>query len=142
MKHLTENSSTLNIIRIIILLAIAFLLFVLIFNIAKTRPFIKIEATVFSMKTDIDYGLENDSKSSLIKSVNCYYEYDGEKHESSYRTFFKNYSPGETISVYLNPKNPSEIKNPFITEVCVLGIVFLTCFVTLLWISQRKNYGK
>lgn len=142
MKHLTENSSTLNIIRIIILIAIAFLLFVLIFNVVKTRSFIKIEATAFSMKTDVDYGLENDSKSSLIKSVNFYYEYDGEKYESSYRTFFKHYSSGETISVYLNPKNPSEIKNPFIAEVCVLGIVFLICFIALLWISQRKNYGK
>lgn len=142
MKRLTQSSSVLNIIRIIILLAIVFLLFVLIFNVVKTRTFIKIKATVISMKTDIDYDVDNDSKVSLIKSVNCYYEYDGEKYESSYRTFFKNYSPGETISIYLNPKNPSEIKNPFITEVGVLGIVFLTCFIALLWMSQRKNYGK
>ena len=142
MKHLTENSIALNIIRIIILLSIVFLIFVLIVNIAKTRNYIKIEATVFSMKTDVDYGLENGSKSSLIKSVNCYYEYDGDKYESSYRTFLKNYSSGETISLYLNPKNPSEIRNPFITEVCIGGIVFLTCFIVLLWISQRNTYGK
>lgn len=142
MKHLTETGGFLNLIRIIILVVIVLLLFILIFNVVKTRSYIKVEATVLSMKTNVDYGFENDSKSSLIKSVNCCYEYNNEIYESSYRTFFKNYSSGEIILIYLNPKKPAEIKDPFITEVCVLGIVFLTCFITLLSIIQRKKYGK
>ena len=140
MKRISGGGNAVGVVRLIVIAVMAIFLVVGIASAVKTRSYIKTDAQVLAMETEVDHGLENNSKSTMTKSIRCTYTYEGKTYETSYRTFFKRYSAGDTVSVYVNPEEPSAIKDPFMTESGILMFAFLTVFVVLLSLSQRNRH--
>ena len=140
MKRITGGGNAVSVVRLIVIAVMAVFLVVGIVSAVQTRSYIKTDARVLAMETEVDHGLENNSKSTMTKSVRCTYTYEGKTYETSYRTFFKRYAAGDTVSVYVNPEEPSAIKDPFLTESGIVAFAFLTAFVVLLSLSQRNHH--
>ena len=140
MKRITGGGNAVGVVRLIVIAVMAVFLVVGVVSAVQTRSYIKTDARVLAMETEVDHGLENNSKSTMTKSIRCTYTYEGKTYETSYRTFFKRYATGDTVSVYVNPEEPSEIKDPFLTESSIVAFAFLTVFVVLLSLSQRNHH--
>ena len=139
MKHVSGGRSAVSVVRLIVLAAMTVFLLVWVWSALETRSYIQTEARVLAMEIKVDHGLENNTQSTMTRHVRCIYTYEGKSYETSYRTFFKRYSEGDTVSLHVNPREPSEIKDPFLTESSILLFSFLAVFVVLLSLAQRNN---
>jgi len=131
-----SNKKLIKFISIICILVIIVLLFIYIYEIYKTRDYIKTRAIITSNIENVDYGLTNDSKSTKYKYVEVKYD----NYITKYRVWtflFKN--EGATTTIFYSKENPSMIRDKFKTITIMYTIIILLIFVVGINLSKNTS---
>ena len=111
----------------LLLYIISFILLVIfgtytITNFIKTKDYVKIEATI----TEVGYHqhYESDSYSNYIQLE---YQYNNNYYKNEQRVAFRgNKKVGNKTTIYINPLNPIEVRDNYLTKLnIVIGIVII-----------------
>lgn len=139
MVRVSSNNDNLTaIIRVAAFIAMVVCAIVLILDIANVKKYEKVDATVVSTIISRHHRGENGSKSEKIRYIECTYTYNNKEYTITFRTIFKRYKDGTDISLYVNPEAPSEIKNPFVTEINIMILVILIIFTVGMYFCKKK----
>ena len=112
------------IIGIVILIAISFL------EIYSTKNYVCTTATISNIYKTVQLGIEDNSKTTVIKFVEYRYDIDGVEYFTKQRTFFAfRKKVGDTAKIYCSASNPTAVRNVFKLEVCGLGLLFFSVFL-------------
>ena len=124
-------------IMIFSIIIFAYLTIYNICNYINTKDYIKVEATITWVGTE--YINESDSTYSYIEYK---YEYGEEDYTNKQRVAFRfNKKVGETQNIHINPNNPSEVKDTYMTNTSLIicGIMFVITIFMIKGYSIRKN---
>lgn len=130
------NNNTKKIISIICILGIILSLFIYLYEIYKTKDYVKTTATITSNYKKLIYPPDSQSNIEKYKFVEV--KYDG--HINTYRvwTFLFN-KEGSNTTIYYSKEDPKLIRNKFKMTTSLLGIAFLTIFLALINSSKFKS---
>jgi len=93
-------------------------------NFIKTKEYVKVQATI----TEVGYHhhLGYDSYSDYIKLE---YQYDDNKYNNEQRVAFRgNKKVGEKINIYVNPSNPIEARDNYLTRINIIISIVIIIF--------------
>lgn len=113
----------------LILFIFSFVLFLIfggysLTNYIKTKDYVKVKATI----TEIGYHkhYESDSYSNYIKLE---YEYDNNNYNNEQRVVFRfNKKVGNKITIYVDPMNPVEVSDNYLTRLNSIISIFAIIF--------------
>lgn len=130
------NNNTKKIISIICILGIILSLFIYLYEIYKTKDYVKTTATITSNYKKLIYPPDSQSNIEKYKFVEV--KYDG--HINTYRvwTFLFN-KEGSTTTIYYSKEDPKLIRNKFKMTTSLLNIAFLTVFLIGINSSKFKS---
>ena len=85
----------------------------------KTKNYVKVDATI----TKVDYHLIPPDQ-SVEYYIEFSYDYNNENYVSRSKILFTfNKKVGKKIKIYINPNNPSEVRNDYINNTTILMII-------------------
>ena len=109
-------------------------------NFIRTKDYVKVEARIVDVGYNLHY--ESDSYSNYIKLE---YEYDNNNYNNEQRVVFRiNKKIGNKITIYVNPINPVEVRDNYLTKLSVVISVFIIIFnlfcINAYRIRKNNNY--
>lgn len=115
-----------------------------IYNYFKQKDYIELNAVI----TEVGYRYipaGGEANAQIINYIKLSYEYDDKTYSSQQRVAFKfNKKVGNLIRIYINPNNPEEMKDTYITNINFI-INIITLVITIFLIKAykiRKNKFK
>lgn len=135
----TASPQSIHIVKVLCLIGIVVLLSIIVFTLIHTRKYVCVDANITEITKAINYGTENDSLSTKTTYIKFTYNVNGVEYRNQFRTFFViGKSTGDNIKIWYNPQKPEVIRDRFLTEVCVEGILFLS--VMYIGVFTIMNY--
>ncbi len=116
-----QVNNNLNPKTFLILYIFSLLLFVIfggftITNFIKTKDYVKVEATIIEVA--YHYHYDSNSYSDYIKLE---YEYDNNNYNNEQRIAFRaNKKVGNKTTIYVNPLNPAEVRDNYLTRLNIV----------------------
>ena len=102
-------------------------------NYIKTKEYIKLDAVIVYVGTE--YVHESDSTYSYVEYK---YEYEGNIYTNKQRVFFKfNKKVGDVQQIRINPNNPSEVKDSYMTT--INPIISCVMFIIMIFVIEAYN---
>lgn len=138
-----QVNNTLNPKVFLILYIFSFILLVVfggftITNFIKTKDYVKIEATI----TEVGYHhyYDPDSYSDYIKLE---YQYDNNNYNNEQRVAFRgNKKVGNKTTIYVNPLNPIEVRDNYLTRINIvisIVIIVFNLFCIKAYLIRKKE---
>ena len=138
-----QVNNTLNPKVFLILYIFSFILLVVfggftITNFIKTKDYVKIEATI----TEVGYHhhYDSDSYSDYIKLE---YQYDNNNYNNEQRVAFRgNKKVGNKTTIYVNPLNPIEVRDNYLTRINIvisIVIIVFNLFCIKAYLIRKKE---
>lgn len=140
-----QVNNNLNPKTFLILYIFSLLLFVIfggftITNFIKTKDYVKVEATIIEVGYHRHY--DSDSYSDYIK---LQYEYDNNNYNNEQRIAFRaNKKVGNKTTIYVNPLNPAEVRDNYLTRlnIVISSIIIIFNLFCIKAYRIRKNGGE
>lgn len=132
------SKKALIVIGVLCMLGIGIFLGFFAVELHKTKDYIKVPGVIVSIDRQIQYGKKNDQNAMIVKYVNCNYKVNDEIYKYRFRTFFSfGKKNGSTITIYCDQFHPENVRNNFLIESSLCGIVFLILFMIFLGVLIR-----
>ena len=122
------DKKTLKIIFSICVLAVAICIAVCVSEIRATADYSKADGTLVSIDRSIDLGLQNNSKTDIIRYKVC-----------QYRTYVL-FQPkiGSHKTIYYSSLNPNQVRDEFKIQTAKAGAVFFAFFGIMMLVFMKK----
>jgi len=93
------------------------------------RSFVRTKGTVIATNRVVDLGINNGTRTTVMKTYTCEYQSDGVKHECTFRTLLPVlHRKGSSTVIAYDPVQPSIVRDKFKMECCVLIGAFFCIF--------------
>lgn len=123
--EINQNTNLKTILLLIIFSSTMFMLFFsyCLYNYIETKDYIKTTAVITELNYDTNYY--SDTRTSYYVILN--YKYNNKEYNYKQKiTFMLNNQEGEIKNIYINPKNPNEVKDTYTTNTTIfLSIISL-----------------
>ena len=129
----------------LILTIYSFILFLMFFcytinNFIKIKDYIQVYGLI--KETGTSFAVRDNE--STYKYVILSYSYNDNEYttEQTVSRLFSNKKVGDTMKIYINPKNPSEVIDNYMTKLSIILSLFSFSFHICLYIAmlKKKNY--
>ena len=142
------DKKTLKIIFSICVLAVAICIAVCVSEIRATADYSKADGTLVSIDRSIDLGLQNNSKTDIIRYKVYQYQVNQQEYTCQYRTYVL-FQPkiGSHKTIYYSSSNPNQVRDEFKIQTAKAGVVFFAFFgimmsrIFYLQIINGQNYA-
>ena len=133
------NKKTLKIIFSICVLAVAICIADCVFEIRATADYSKADGTLVSIDRSIDRGVNNNSKTDIIRYKVYQYKVDNQEYTCQYRTYIL-FQPkiGSHKTIYYSSSNPKQVRNEFKIQTAKAGAVFFAFFGIMMLVFMKK----
>lgn len=141
--QVNNNINQKTFLILIIFSLILFLIFggYTINNFVKTKDYVKVYASITEVGYDVIPNGSGDS--SYENYIKVSYTYNNNFYTNKQRVAFRfNKKEGDNIKIYVNPKNPIEIRDNYITRICItvsLIIVLFNIFCIRAYIIRKRT---
>ena len=133
------DKKTLKIIFSICVLAVAICIAVCVSEIRATADYSKADGTLVSIDRSIDLGLQNNSKTDIIRYKVYQYQVNQQEYTSQYRTYVL-FQPkiGSHKSINYSSSNPNQVRDEFKIQTAKAGVVFFAFFGIKMLVIMKK----
>lgn len=120
---------TYRIILCCCIFAVIVILSALGYEFYRTKDFICVDANISEIRRKVETNSKNDAHSSVVWYIKCEYEFEGVTYQTQYRTLFVvGKHSGNSLKLYCSPSSPNIVRNHFLIEVCICGLILLILF--------------
>lgn len=133
------DKKTLKIIFSICVLAVAICIAVCVSEIRATVDYSKADGTLVSIDRSIDLGLQNNSKTDIIRYKVYQYQVNQQEYTCQYRTYVL-FQPkiGSHKTIYYSSSNPNQVRDEFKIQTAKAGVVFFAFFGIMMLVFMKK----
>lgn len=133
------DKKTLKIIFSICVLAVAICIAVCVSEIRATADYSKADGTLVSIDRSIDLGLQNNSKTDIIRYKVYQYQVNQQEYTCQYRTYVL-FQPkiGSHKTIHYSSSNPNQVRDEFKIQTAKAGVVFFAFFGIMMLILMKK----
>lgn len=133
------DKKTLKIIFSICVLAVAICIADCVSEIRATADYSKADGTLVSIDRSIDLGLQNNSKTDIIRYKVYQYQVNQQKYTCQYRTYVL-FQPkiGSHKTIYYSSLNPNQVRDEFKIQTAKAGAVFFAFFGIMMLVFMKK----
>ncbi len=130
-------------------IVIAFSMFLLfgistINNFVKTKDYVKVYASI--IEVGYDSVPDGSGDSSFVNYIKVSYSYNNTNYTNKQKVTFRfNKKVGNKVKIYINPTNPSEVRNNYMTKLNVMATLISTLFIAFCvpaYITRKKSLDK
>lgn len=133
------NKKTLKIIFLICILAVAICIVSIGSEILATADYSKAVGTLVSIDRSIDLGVNNNSKTDIIRYKVYQYQVDNQEYTCQYRTYILFQSKiGSHKTIYYSSSNPGQVRDEFKIQTAKAGAVFFAFFGIMMLVFMKK----
>ena len=94
------------------------------------RSYVRTKGTVIATDREVELGINNNTRSTIIKTYTCEYQSDGITYECTFRTLLPFlHRKGSGAVIAYDPAHPSAVRDRFRLECCALIAAFLCIFL-------------
>ncbi len=139
------TSKTLKVIRLFVFCGFILLLASLIIEFIHTKDYYQVNGVITKTTKEVNSGIENHSKSDIVRYMHISYKVNDAVYEYKHRTFFiigKNV--GDFKRVFYSPNSPEKVRDGFLIECTIIGMILLGIFFTAMsaMIAHRKRHDE
>lgn len=121
------------------MLAVAICIADCVFEIRTTADYSKVDGTLVSIDRSIDRGVNNNSKTDIIRYKVYQYQVDNQEYTCQYRTYIL-FQPkiGSHKTIYYSSSNPKQVRNEFKIQTAKAGAVFFAFLGIMMLVFMKK----
>ena len=108
-------------------------------EIRATADYSKADGTLVSIDRSIDLGLQNNSKTDIIRYKVYQYQVNQQEYTCQYRTYVL-FQPkiGSHKTIYYSSLNPNQVRDEFKIQTAKAGAVFFAFFGIMMLVFMKK----